>query len=66
MTPFVAKDGNAVSVLGSGKQALGAGYREDVVEAIVRAFPDDGPSGRFDLTGPEVMTVDDFVRFSCR
>ncbi len=58
---FLAKHGEAVSVLGSGKERWAPVYREDVVDAIVRALPAAAPCGRFDLTGPQVMTLDEFV-----
>jgi uncharacterized protein YbjT (DUF2867 family) len=59
---FLTRKGKPVSVLGSGQQRWAPVYREDVVEAIVRALRPEMPSGRADLTGPEVITVDEFVR----
>lgn len=59
---FLSKDGRPVSILGSGRQLVAPVFREDVAEAIVRAALDPATyHGRYDLTGPETMTVDEFV-----
>ena len=58
-----ARRRKAVNVLGDGSQLIAPVYREDVIEAILRAGLDSRASiGRFDLCGPEVMTLDEFVR----
>lgn len=59
---FLARRKKPIPVLGDGKQCWAPVYRDDVVEAIVLALAEDAPAGRFDLPGPEVMTVDDLVR----
>ncbi len=60
---FLAQKGGPARILGSGKQRIAAVYRGDVVEAILKAALDPrAPHGRFDLTGPEVTTVDEFAR----
>jgi nucleoside-diphosphate-sugar epimerase len=59
---FIAEEGAVVNVLGNGRQRVAPAFREDVVEAIVRASIDRTTyHGRFDLTGPEEMAIDDFV-----
>lgn len=59
---FLSKQGRPVRVIGNGRQRIMPLYREDVVDAIVRAALDASSyHGRFDLTGPETMTVDEFV-----
>lgn len=35
--------------------------RDDVVEAIVAALDPEAPHGRFDLPGPDEMTMDELV-----
>ncbi len=59
---FLAKEGRAVSVLGNGQQRWAPVYREDVVEAIGRALPPEAATVRVDLSGPEIITVEEFVR----
>lgn len=59
---FIAGDGGTVRVLGTGRQRIAPVLREDVAEAIVKSSLDPSAyHGRFDLTGPEEMTFDDFV-----
>ena len=59
---FLSKGGRPVRILGSGRQRIAPVFREDVVEAIVRAALDPATyHGRYDLTGPETMTVDEFA-----
>jgi NADH dehydrogenase len=59
---LLAKSGR-VTLLGDGHQRLAPLYRDDVVEAIVRAALDpDTPTGSFELAGPDTMTVEDFAR----
>src|SRR5262245_35632372 len=61
---MIAQDrGDVVRVLGDGRQRIAPLYREDAVDAIVNASVDPTAyHGRFDLTGPEEMTIDDFVQ----
>jgi nucleoside-diphosphate-sugar epimerase len=62
VSALLARRRETVSVLGDGAQLIAPVYREDVVEAILRAGLDcRAPIGRFDLCGPEVMTLDEFV-----
>lgn len=53
---------HAVWVLGDGSQRVAPVYREDVVDAIVAALDPSTYHGRFDLPGPEELTMDDLVR----
>lgn len=63
VSAMLVQGGKAVTVLGDGSQHVAPVYREDVVEAILRAGLDSqAPTGRFDLPGPEVMTLDEFVQ----
>lgn len=58
----LARKGGTASVLGTGAQRLAPVYRDDVVEAIVAAALDPRtPHGRFDLPGPDIVTMDEFV-----
>lgn len=59
---WLAKPRASARVLGNGRQLLAPVYLGDVVEAIVRALDPSAPVGRFDLVGPETMTLDDLVR----
>lgn len=59
---LLAEKGHPVWVLGPGTQRLAPVYREDVVDAIVAALRPGAYHGRFDLPGPEVLTVDELVR----
>jgi nucleoside-diphosphate-sugar epimerase len=51
-----------VAVIGSGSQRVAPVYREDVLDAIVAALDPRTYHGRFDLPGPEVMTMDQLAR----
>jgi nucleoside-diphosphate-sugar epimerase len=62
VSAFLAHDRDAVWVLGDGSQRVAPVYREDVVDAIVAALDPRTFHGRFDLPGPEELTMDDFVR----
>jgi NADH dehydrogenase len=60
--PFIAGNGKAVSVIGTGGQRWAAVFVGDVVEALTRAALDPAaPTGIFALAGPEAVTVDAFV-----
>jgi uncharacterized protein YbjT (DUF2867 family) len=63
VSAVLAGEQRRVWVLGSGRQRIAPVYREDVVEAVIRAALDPGTyHGRFDLPGPDVVRMDDFVR----
>jgi uncharacterized protein YbjT (DUF2867 family) len=62
VSALLAEQGHPVWVLGSGAQRLAPVYREDVADAIVAALAPDAYHGRFDLPGPEVLTMDELVR----
>lgn len=62
VSALLADDGRAARVLGSGAQRVAPVYRDDVVDAIVAALDPRTNHGRFDLPGPDEMTMDDFVR----
>ena len=59
---LMARRGHSVWVLGDGSQRVAPVYREDVVDAIVAALDPSTYHGRFDLPGPEEMTMDNLVR----
>ena len=59
---LIARRGRSVWVLGDGSQRVAPVYREDVVDAIVAALDPSTYHGRFDLPGPEEMTMDDLAR----
>jgi NADH dehydrogenase len=62
VSALLADKGHPVWVLGPGTQRLAPVYREDVADAIVGALAADAYHGRFDLPGPEVLTMDELVR----
>jgi hypothetical protein len=60
--PFLAENGRAVSVIGSGEQLWAAVFVGDVADALSRAALDPAaPTGTFALAGPEALTVDAFI-----
>ncbi len=59
---MIARRGHSVWVLGDGSQRVAPVYREDVVDAIVAALDPSTYHGRFDLPGPDEMTMDDLAR----
>jgi len=60
---FLAKGRGPVIVPGSGRQRIAPLYIGDVVQAVSRAVLDpDAPAGTFELSGPDTMQMDDFVR----
>jgi len=61
--PFIAHGRKAVSVLGSGAQRWAPVFVGDVADVLMRAALDPSASiGTFALGGPDVFTVDEFVR----
>jgi uncharacterized protein YbjT (DUF2867 family) len=61
VSALLADAGRTVWVLGTGTQRVAPVYRDDVVEAIVAALDPAAYHGRFDLAGPEVLAMDEFV-----
>lgn len=62
VSALLGRPGRPVWILGTGRQRVAPVYREDVVDAIVRGVLDlRAPHGRFDLPGPDAMTLDRFV-----
>jgi nucleoside-diphosphate-sugar epimerase len=62
---FKSKKGKPVPVIGDGRQKMRPVYRGDVVDAIVAAL-EKGDAGTYELSGPEEMTVIDFIRLANR
>jgi nucleoside-diphosphate-sugar epimerase len=60
---FLSKKGRPVPVIGNGRQKMRPVYRGDVVSAILSALV-SGRSGVYELSGPEEMTIDDFIRLA--
>jgi len=61
--PFIAHGKKGVSVLGSGIQRYAPVFVDDVATALIQAALDpSAPTGTFALAGPDVLTVDEFVR----
>ncbi len=61
--PFIAQAGKAVFVIGSGAQRYAPVFVGDVAEVLMRGALDaSAPTGTFALAGPDVLTVDEFVR----
>ena len=61
VSALLAPGGAAAWVLGSGRQRVAPICRDDVVEAIVAALDPRTNHGRFDLPGPDELTMDEFV-----
>ena len=59
---LTAGPGHSLWVIGDGSQRVAPVYRDDVVDAIVAALDPRTYHGRFDLPGPEVLTMDAFAR----
>jgi NADH dehydrogenase len=51
-----------VPVVGDGRQRLQPVFVDDVAEVLARAAAGDGPSGTFEIGGPQVMSMDDVLR----
>jgi NADH dehydrogenase len=60
---FKSQKGRPVPVIGSGRQKMRPVYRGTVVEAIVSALGTGRP-GVYELSGPDEMTVDEFIRLA--
>jgi NADH dehydrogenase len=56
-----ARRGPAVPVIGDGTQRVQPVFVEDVAEVVARAASPDGPTGVFEVGGPEVMTMDEVL-----
>jgi NADH dehydrogenase len=56
-----AKRAPAVPVIGDGSQRLQPVFVEDVAEAVARAALSEGPTGVFEIGGPEVMSMDEVL-----
>jgi uncharacterized protein YbjT (DUF2867 family) len=61
VSALLAKTGDAPWVPGDGRQKVAPIFRDNVVEAIVAALDSRTNHGRFDLAGPDDMTMDEFV-----
>ena len=61
VSAMLAGDGGTVWMLGNGTQRVAPVFRDDVVEAIVAALDPRTSHGRFDLPGPDEMTMNEFV-----
>jgi uncharacterized protein YbjT (DUF2867 family) len=53
-----ARRGPAVPVIGDGSQRVQPVFVDDVGEAVARAAAVDGPSGVFEIGGPDVLSMD--------
>ncbi|HEY3211486.1 MAG TPA: NAD-dependent epimerase/dehydratase family protein, partial [Actinomycetota bacterium] len=51
-----------VPVIGDGSQRLQPVFVEDVAEALAQAASPGGPTGTFEIGGPEVMTMNEVLR----
>jgi uncharacterized protein YbjT (DUF2867 family) len=60
---FKSQKGRPVPVIGSGRQLMRPVYRGTVVGAIVSALRKGRP-GVYELSGPDEMTVDEFIRLA--
>jgi NADH dehydrogenase len=60
---FLAEEGKAVTVPGSGRQRIQPLYIGDVVSAVAAVVTQpEPPTATFDLGSPEEMSMDEFVR----
>lgn len=60
-TNLLSQQGKAVTVLGSGRQRVTPIYLDDVVSAILAALH-QAHNGRFELAGPDLVSMDELVR----
>jgi uncharacterized protein YbjT (DUF2867 family) len=60
---FRSQKGRPVPVIGSGSQTMRPLYRGTVVEAIVAAIT-GGQPGVYELSGPDEVTIDEFIRMA--
>jgi len=60
---FRSRKGRPVPVIGSGRQVMRPVYRGTVAEAIAGALAGGRP-GVYDLSGPDEVTVDEFIRMA--
>lgn len=51
-----------VPVVGDGRQQLQPVFIDDVGEVLARATSPDGPTGTFEIGGPDVLSMDDVLR----
>jgi NADH dehydrogenase len=51
-----------VPVIGDGSQRLQPVFVEDVAEALAQAASPDGPSGTFEIGGPDIMSMNEVLR----
>jgi NADH dehydrogenase len=56
-----ARRGPAVPVIGDGSQRVQPVFVEDVAEVVARAASVDGPTGVYEVGGPDVMTMDEVL-----
>lgn len=60
---YLGRAGETVSVLGDGTEKLAPIHVDDLADMMIGAAVDPGtPTGTFDVGGPDVMALDDFVR----
>lgn len=60
---FRSQKGRPVPVIGSGSQTMRPLYRGTVIEAIAAALTDGRP-GVYELSGPDEVTIDEFIRLA--
>ena len=60
-TLFIAHKGKGVPVIGNGEQLMHPVYRGDVAAAVCSAL-ENGGAGVYELSGPEEMSINAFIR----
>ena len=58
---LLSQKGRSVRTIGNGRQKMHPVYRGDVVNAIIAALEKDS-AGIYELSGPEEITIDEFIR----
>ena len=58
---FLAHDSKPIRALGDGRQLVAPLFAGDLVSMLVAAATGAGPTGTFELGGPETMPVDDLI-----
>lgn len=58
---FLAHDSKPIRALGDGRQLVAPIFAGDLVSVIVCAATGEGPTGTFELGGPETMPLDDLI-----
>jgi len=60
-TMFISQNGKGVPTIGNGNQFIHPVYRGNVADAVISSL-ESGEAGVYELSGPEEMTINEFIR----